>query len=212
MSLVTKSFKYVSLFSCFLADIQLEIFQMIFNWRYLAESFKCVSLFCCIGVPGFSLSLFLSHCFSLSVFCRYSTGDNRRTRELQMRLFSSQKSVFWLFLSRSLFCRYSTEIFNPELTVVCVVISFFLFFWLETGDNGARKSLNFLENVQIKFIKQRHLFQLVPDNKHSVKSSSFFVVLCNWEQQPQWSYRKEWLWISFTIIVVTVTFSSLCTW
>ena len=69
-------------------DIQLEIFS-----REL-QMCLTVSLFCCIGVPGFSLSLFLSHCFSLSVFCRYSTGDNRRTRELQMWLFSSQKSVF----------------------------------------------------------------------------------------------------------------------
>ena len=187
----------LTVFSLFLADIQLEIFQMIFNWRYLAESFKCVSLSHCFVASVFLVSLSLYFCLTVSPSLFFAdiqletTGEPESFKCDCFLLKSLFSSCFFLALSfADIQLRYLTQ---SSLLSVLWFLSF-SFFWLETGDNGARKSLNFLENVQIKFIKQRHLFQLVPDNKHSVKSSSFFVVLCNWEQQPQWSYSKEWLW------------------
>ena len=53
---------------------------------------------------------------------------------------------------------------SVSLYIFSSVQWFFFFGRYSTWDNGKRQSKNFLlENVQIKFIKQRHLFQLAPE-------------------------------------------------
>ena len=125
----------LTVFSLFLADIQLEIFQMIFNCRYLAESFKCVSLFCCIGVPGFSPSLYFCLTVSPSLFFAdiqlETTGEPESFKCDCFLLKSLFSSCFFLALSfADIQLRYLTQ---SSLLSVLWFLSFSFFDWrLET--------------------------------------------------------------------------------